>query len=108
MGAILLQVSGKAVIMGATSLQANGKTVIMSVTLLQASGKAVIMGATSLRANGKAVIVLRARCLWGPQRRSGEPSPGWFPLSVCSPFRGDASRPIYRRVALPPCTPYRL
>ena len=28
----------------------------------------------------------------GPQRRSGEPSPGWSALSVCSPFRGNASR----------------
>ena len=25
----------------------------------------------------------------GPQMRSGEPSTGWFPLSVCSPFRGE-------------------
>ena len=25
----------------------------------------------------------------GTQMRSGEPSTGWFPLSVCSPFRGE-------------------
>ena len=24
----------------------------------------------------------------GPQKRSGEPSTGWFPFSVCSPFLG--------------------
>ena len=28
-------------------------------------------------------------CLGGPQKRSGEPSTGWFPLSVCSPCWGE-------------------
>ena len=28
----------------------------------------------------------------GPQKRSGEPSTGWFPFSVCSPFLGGTLR----------------
>ena len=41
----------------------------------------------------------------GTQKRSGEPSTGWFPLSVCSPFSGDALRPFWIVGAPRPHTP---
>ena len=36
-------------------------------------------------------VIAGSAPLEGPQKRSGEPSTGWFPLSVCSSLRG-ASR----------------